>query len=296
VRSGEGDLSCLVLGAEACFVVGLHVKDDRARRLRLHPVRIAQHEEDAKRQSGEQDHDPPHESVADRDASDPRCDSRRERVDRRAEHADPASDQHNGGARERVVAGRNQNRDHERVERQALFRHAVRGAAEGEDAHQRRDQQALPARHPADEAADAGLNRAGLHRHAEKAADHEDEQRDVDRAEERPRVVVVDVPALVLDPVEAVDRRCQRVDEDAGRLRVNLVVGARERLTRIVCLVGASRDDPRRDRRDDDQREQDRVRRRQREPALALWLDVGDVFAHLGLLTRPRVRSRPRRA
>ena len=51
--------------------------------------------------------------------------------------------------------------------------------------------------------------RVGLHRHAEEPAYDDDEERDVDRAEERSRVVVVDVPLRVLDPVEAVDRRRQ---------------------------------------------------------------------------------------
>ena len=71
---------------------------------------------------------------------------------------------------------------------------------------------------PPDQAANAGLDRAGLHRHAQEAADHDDEEGDVDGAEQRPRVVVVDVPGCVLDPVEAVDRRGERVDGSNARL------------------------------------------------------------------------------
>ena len=51
-----------------------------------------------------------------------------------------------------------------------------------------RDHQSLPARDALDQAADARLDRSGLHGDTQEAADHEDEERDVDRAEERPEL------------------------------------------------------------------------------------------------------------
>ena len=151
---------------------------------------------------------------------------------------------------------------------------------------------------PLDEPADPGLDRPGLHRHAEEAADHEDEQRDVDRAEQRPGVVVVDVPGLVLDAVQAVDRGRERVDEDPRRLRVDLVVRPGDRLAVGVQVVRAGRDDPGRDRRQHDQREQDRVRGRKREPALLLRFGRrGSLDRRPPRSTRPRpARGRRRRA
>ena len=54
--------------------------------------------------------------------------------------------------------------------------------------------------HAGDDAGDAGVDGAGLHRHAEEAADDDDEQRDVDGAEELAVVPEADVPRLVFDP------------------------------------------------------------------------------------------------
>ena len=60
------------------------------------------------------------------------------------ERPDPAAEQDDRGARQRVVAGGDQHRDHERVEGEALLGHPVRRAAEREDAHQRGDHPAAP--------------------------------------------------------------------------------------------------------------------------------------------------------
>ena len=118
-----------------------------------------------------------------------------------------------------------------------------------------------------DEQGDAGLDRAGLHRDADEAADDEDEQGDVDGAEQLAAVEDVDVAGRrILDAVQAVDRRVERVDEDPLRIEStsSYVPGIGEpSASRAYCPAGmiqvAAADD-------DDQREQDRVGRRQREP------------------------------
>ena len=107
-------------------------------------------------------------------------------------HADAAAEQQERRAGERVVAGRDHDRDDQHVEREALLGHAVGRAAEREQHHQDRDQQPFAALQALDEPGDPRLDRAGLHRHAEEAADDEDEQRDVDRAEQLAAVVVRD--------------------------------------------------------------------------------------------------------
>ena len=57
---------------------------------------------------------------------------------------------------------------------------------------------------------DAGLDRAGLHRDGDEAADDEDEECDVDGAEQLAAVEHVDVAGGgILDAVEAVDRRLE---------------------------------------------------------------------------------------
>ena len=133
--------------------------------------------------------------------------------------------------------------------------------------HQDRDHPPLPAPQPCHQPADPGLDGAGPHGHAEEAADDDDEQRHVDRAEQGAGVVVVDVPLGVLDAVEAVDRRGQRVDQDPRGVR---------RRPRGRCPGSGSRPCRARRRRRGRsrsrspsatiRREQDRVRRRQREP------------------------------
>ena len=96
------------------------------------------------------------------------------------------------------------------------------------------------------------LDRPGFHGDAEEASDHDDEEGDVDGPKERPAVVVVDVPRLVLDPVEPVDRSGDRVDEDPLRVRLHLVVGARDRLALFGEVVVAGGDDPGGDGGEDD--------------------------------------------
>jgi hypothetical protein len=233
-------------------------------------VCVTEDEEDSDHQADDQQDEPSDDAFAERDAGDAGGDPGRERVDGRAEHADAAAEQHDGRTRERVVPGGDHHGDDERVKGETLLGHPEGRPAEREDAHEHGNQPPLSAAHTFDEAADAGLDRAGLHRHAQEPADHEDEQRDVDRAEQRAGVVVVDVPARALDAVEAVDRRRQRVHEDPRRVRDDLVVRPRNRLAGGVQVVDAGRDHPCRDRRYDDQREEDRVRRREREATFVL--------------------------
>ena len=92
-----------------------------------------------------------------------------------------------------------------------------------------------------------------------------------------PVVPEADVPGLVLDAVQAVDRRLDRVEQDLLRLVVDLVVGAGERLAVLVVLVGAGRDDPGRRRDEQDQDEEDRVGARQRERRASPLAGLGPV-------------------
>ena len=132
--------------------------------------------------------------------------------------ADAAAEQDDRGAGQGVVPGRDHDRDDEGVEGQALLGHAVRRTRRGRRPIIRIGiiQRSRPLQ-PAHQPADSGLDRAGPHRDAQEAADHDDEQRDVDGAEQGAGVVVADVALGVLDPVEAVDRRGQRVDQDPLR-------------------------------------------------------------------------------
>ena len=182
----------------------------------------------------------------------------------------PQPEQDDRGAGHGVVAGGDHHRDHERVEREALLGHAVRRAAEGEDDHQDRDHPAFPAAELGHQPRDAGLDRPGPHGHAQEAADHDDEQGDVDGPEQDAVVVVADVALVVLDPVEPVDRGGQGVDQDALGIAVDRGVGPRDRCPVLVQLVGARRDDPGEDGHQDDQREEDGVGRRQGEPVATL--------------------------
>ena len=93
------------------------------------------------------------------------------------------------GAHERVVARGDHHRDDQRVKGKALLGHAEGRAAEREHDHQDRDHQPLAAPQPLHDPRDARLDRARLHRHAEEAADDQDEQGHVDRAEQRRRVL-----------------------------------------------------------------------------------------------------------
>jgi hypothetical protein len=71
------------------------------------------------------------------------------------------------------------------------------------------------------DAARVPLHTVGVAEH-EPDADDDEEQRDVDSAEQRPGVAVVDFALRVLDPVQAVDRRRYRVDQDPLRVLLDL--------------------------------------------------------------------------
>ncbi len=138
----------------------------------------------------------------------PGGDARGEGVDGGAHHADAAAEEDHERAGEGVVAGGDHHGDDEDVEGQALLSHAEGRAADGEDGHQDRDQPSLAAVEAAHDERDPGLDRAGLHRDGDEAADDEDEQCDVDGAEQVATVGHVDVAGSgILDAVEAVDRR-----------------------------------------------------------------------------------------
>ena len=76
---------------------------------------------------------------------------------------------------------------------------------------------------------DAGVDRAGLHRQTQEAADDQNEQRDVDRAVQRAAVVRADVAVGGLDAVGAGDRREQRAAQNLLRILWHGVVGTRNR-------------------------------------------------------------------
>ena len=119
--------------------------------------------------------------------------------------------------RRAVVAGRDHHRDHERIERQALLGHSVLVPPSANTHISTGIIHRSPPRIRSTRLPMHRLDRPGLHRHPEEPADHDDEQRDVDRTEQRPLVVVVDVPLGVLDPVQAVDRRRERVGRRSSR-------------------------------------------------------------------------------
>ena len=105
-------------------------------------------------------------------------------------------------------------------------------------------QRSLPRRRR-DEQRDPGLDGSGLHRDADEPADDEDEQCDVDRPEQSAAVEDVDVARRwILDAVQAVDRRVERVDEDPLRIRVDLMVRVGDRFPVGVEVVLPGRDDP----------------------------------------------------
>ena len=151
---------------ELGLVLGLLGVDQRAARIGLHAIGVAHDEDDADGRPDDEDDQPPDDALFDRDAGEARGDAGRERVDRRAEDADAAAEQEDGRRDESVVAGRDHDRDDQRVERQALLGHPERRATEREDDHQDRDHQPFTARQPTDDPRDPGLDRPGLHRHA----------------------------------------------------------------------------------------------------------------------------------
>ena len=244
---GARERAAALLGrAEARLVLRLHGVDERPARVGLDAVGVAHHEDDPDDRPDDQDDEPADQTLADRRAGEVRCDAGRERIDRRAEHADPAAEQQDRRADERVVARRDHHRDDQRVEGEALLGHPVGGAAEGEHGHEDRDHPPLATLEPADDPGDAALDRAGLHRDAEEPADHEDEQRDVDRPEQLAGVPDADAAVLgALDAVQPVDRGHQRVDDDPLRGRLDLVVRARDRLAvrgrARTCRPGSGR-------------------------------------------------------
>ena len=150
----------------------------------------------------------------------------------------------------RIVAGPDEHRQHDRVEGEALLRHAVAGAAGGEGRHQDRDHPDLAPLQRGQQPADAGVDRPGLGHHREEAADDQHEDRHVDGVGHAGRRVV-----------EPGDRRHQHRAEPL-RVRLDLGVGAGHRRLlpeRLVhrALVLAGRNDPGQRRHDDDQPEED---------------------------------------
>ena len=268
-------------GAEVCLVRLASVSHNRSGGVRLHSICVAEDKDDADREPYDQHHQPQDESLADGRAGEARRDPGGEGVDRRSVGADPATDQDDSGSGEGVVPGRDHDRDDERVEGEALLRHAVRRAAESEDSHQDRDHPTLASTQTGDQSADPALDGAGPHRHPQEAADDDDEQRNVDGPEQYSGVVVADVALVVLDAVQAVDRSGQRVGQDARRVRVDRVVGAGDRCALLVEGVGPGRDEPRRERHHDDETEEDGVRRGQCEPASRLGCGRGFGFGHV---------------
>ena len=207
--AGEDDFARGVGGRGEVAVVGLlHVVDEGGRRIAADPLRVAEDEPDADNQADDEDDDAQPEPVGEGDVGEAGCDARGERIDSRAEHADAAPEQDDERASEGVVSGGDHDGDDEDVEGEALLGHPERGAPDGEHGHQDRDHQALMAPQAPHEQRDARLDRAGLHRDADEAADDEDEQRHVDRAEQLTAVEHVDVAGLgVFDAVDPVDRR-----------------------------------------------------------------------------------------
>ena len=232
VLAGEDDLTGVGVGrcGEVAFVVLLHVEHERRGRVVPHPLGVAEHEPDAGGQADDEDDESESEAVAEGDVGEAGGDAGGERVDGRAEHADAAAEQDDQRPDERVVTGGDHHGDDEDVEGEALLGHPERRSADGEDGHQDRDHPAFVTAKAGHEQRDAGLDGARLHRDADEAADDEDEQGDVDGAEQVTTVEHVDVAGgRVLDAVEAVDRRLQRVDDDPRRGRVDLLVRARDR-------------------------------------------------------------------
>ena len=270
--AGEDDLTGVGVGrrGEVAFVVLLHVEHERGGRVAPHPLGVAEHEPDAGGQADDEDDESQSEAVAEGDVGEAGGDAGGERVDGRAEHADATAEEDDQRPGEGVVAGGDHHGDDEDVEGEALLGHPERRAADGEDGHQDRDHPAFVTTKAGHEQGDAGLDGAGLHRDADEAADDEDEQGDVDGAEQVTAVEHVDVAGgRILDAVEAVDRRLQRVDDDPRRGRFDLLVGAGDRGAFGVEGVPTGGDDPRRQRGDHDEGEQDRVRGGQREAGLA---------------------------
>ena len=132
----------------------------------------------------------------------------------------PQPEQEDRRADERVVAGRDHDRDDQRVEGQALLGHPERRPAEGEDGHQDRD-------HPA---ARGPCSRATMRAIPPWIAPvvivtpRNPPMTRMNRAtsmapNSSPEFQTLMLPSCALDAVQAVDRRHQRVDDDPLRVR-----------------------------------------------------------------------------
>ena len=98
-----------------------------------------------------------------------------ERVHRGADAARARAQQHHERAGERVEARGVHGGGQQDVERHRLLHHAVGGAADAEQQHEDGDEDELAALEGAYERGDAGVERAGLVHHGQKAAQHEHE-------------------------------------------------------------------------------------------------------------------------
>ena len=104
-----------------------------------------------------------------------------ERVDRGTQAAASRAEQDGSGADQRVEAGSHHGGGKQGVERDRLFTHAVGGSAEGEQAHEHRNNPNLTALELLNEHGDAVVQRAGLGHHAEEAAEDHYEEADGQR-------------------------------------------------------------------------------------------------------------------
>ncbi len=265
---------CIHLAAitrkELRFVGFLHVVNQRFARILAYPLGVAHDPEDANRRPNDEHDESTGEAIGNRSIREPGCNTGRERIDGRTQHADAGAEQEDGGARERVVSRRDHHRHDERIEGEGLLGHPIRGAAKGEHDHEDRDHQFFPALERAHQAVDPGVDRTGLHRDAQKAADDDDEQGDVDCSIELAVVERVDVAGLILDAVHPLDGRSKGIAHDSRRIGVDLVVGTWNRRALAVEIVEAGRYEIARNGDEDDQDEEDRVRTRHLEPVLLL--------------------------
>ena len=104
VAPGEGSelRSGLLAGEEARLVLRLLRVHERLRRIGADLLGVAHHEDDADDQPDDEE-EPEHKTLGDRDACKPGGDAGGERVDRRAEHPDARAEEEHGGADEGVV-------------------------------------------------------------------------------------------------------------------------------------------------------------------------------------------------
>ena len=166
----------------------------------------------------------------------PGGDARGKRVDGGPDRSDACAQHDHCHGGKRVIPQREHRRNDQGIKGERLLRHAVAGAAGGEDDHQHGDQ------HPAflpellHDRIDAGIDRPGLHGHAQEAADQQDEQRHIDGAVQVAAVVDVNEPGGILDAIHAIDGRGDRL---APILWIGLhgVIGAWDRRSGIVIVI-----------------------------------------------------------